>query len=427
VKIKHFFISSRNIERASTAWNASASLVASIQSVLMLVLVSIFLGETQAGIYSIATAQSLLFWTIAMFGMRRYQSSDVEHHFSFREYATSRILTSGAMVVVGAITCGVLMWTGGYSLEKAAVVLVSTLLRVPDAMEDLIQGFLQQSGRLDVGSKISTVRVSASTLGFAVPVMAGGSLLTALGVQLVVSAGVLAFCVRLVVPDFLDPQARRGQMKQVFRLLRTCLPLFASGFLALYISNAPKYGIDAVLDDQAQAKFNYLSMPSFVIQMLALFIFNPLIFRLSTSWVEGRTSDMMKIVGRVVLWIAGITAACLVGGGLIGLPILSWLYQTDLSGYLWQFLILLLSGGFVALGGFLTTMLTIMRYHRVLIVGYIASAIVAVTSSWWIRWGNLMGASLLYATLFLLQCAIFVPIMLYGVRRRNIEMTSDSG
>lgn len=393
---------------------------------LLLVLVSIFLGDVQAGVFSIATAQSYLFLTIAMFGMRRYQSSDVDHRFSFWEYAWSRVLSCGAMVVVGVGACAVFLWTGDYSLDKTIAVLLCTLLRVPDAMEDMFQGYFQLSGRLDVSTKISTIRVTASTVAFVVPVVLGSSLVVALTAQLVVSTGLLAILVRMVLAGFLDPAEKQGKMGNVFRLYRTCLPLFIGGFLSLYVFNAPKYGIDAVLDDQAQARYNYLSMPSYVIQMLALFIFNPMVYKMSTAWSQSRLSDLVRMVWMVVAWIAGITVVCLIGGAWIGLPILSWLYQTDLNGFLWQFLILLLSGGFVALVGFLTTTLTIMRYHRVLIVGYIASALVATTSSWWIRWGNLMGAALLYGVLILIQCLVFIPIMVYGLHRRRIETTSDS-
>lgn len=421
MSIKHFLITSRNVDRSSTIWNASASLASSFQSVLLLVLVSIFLGDVQAGVFSIATAQSYLFLTIALFGMRRYQSSDVDHHFSYWEYATSRVLSCGAMVLVGAVTCVVLLVTGDYTVDKVIVVLICTLLRVPDAMEDMYQGYFQLSGRLDVSTKISTVRMIVSTLAFVVPIVLGSSLVVALAAQLIVSAGCLAILVRMVLSDFVDSTAKQGKIGNVFRLFRTCLPIFITGFLSIYIYNAPKYGIDAVLDDQAQARYNYLSMPSYVIQMLSLFIFNPMIFKMSTAWSQSRTSDLAKMVWTVVAWIAGITVACLVGGALIGLPILSWLYQTDLNSFLWQFLILLLSGGFVALVGLLTTTLTIMRYHRLLVVGYIASAALALTSSWWIRWGNLMGACLLYGTLIVLQCIVFIPITVYGIRRRRIE------
>lgn len=425
VKIKDFFVSSRNIERASTVWNAGASLVSSFQSVLMLVLVSVFLGEVEAGIFSIATAQAYLFWTIGVYGIRRYQASDVQHRYTYHEYVMSRILTCAIMIGACLITCAVVVGTGSYSLSKAATVLLVTLLRVVDCVEDVVVGFLQQSGRLDVGGKISAFRVAVSTVAFIVPVVLGASLLWSLGISFVFSTLSLAIFVRLIVSGFIDSDARQGTLKKAMGLLRTCFPLFLATFLTLYIGNAPKYGIDAVLNDEVQATFNFLSMPSFVIQMLAMFIFNPMVYKMSTAWVGGKLSDLMRMVRRVLVWIVGITAVCLAGGAVIGLPVLSWLYQADLSGCLWELLVVLLGGGFVALGGFLTTVLTIMRYQRILIFGYLASAVVALTASWWIRWDGLMGACLLYCVLFILQCAVFVPIVAYGVHRRRLEAVDN--
>ena len=386
----------------------------------MLVLVSVFLGEVEAGIFSIATAQAYLFWTIGTYGIRRYQASDVEHHFSYREYVLSRVITCAVMIGACLVTCGIFVGVGSYTLPKAATVFLVTLLRVVDAVEDIVVGFLQQSGRLDVGAKISAVRLTMSMIGFIVPIVAGASLLVSLGISLAFSTVVLVVFVRVIVSGFVDSEARLGKMRKAVGLLRACFPLFLAAFLTLYIGNAPKYGIDAVLNDEVQAKFNFLSMPSFVIQMLAMFIFNPMVYTMSTAWVDGRITDLTRMIRRVVIWIAGITGACLVGGAAIGLPVLSWLYQADLSGLLWEFLIVLLGGGFVALGGFLTTVLTIMRYQRVLIFGYLASAAVALTASWWIRWDGLMGACALYCVLFVLQCAVFVPIVMYGIHRGRV-------
>ena len=392
----------------------------------MLILVSVFLGEVEAGIFSIATAQAYLFWTIGMYGLRRYQASDVEHRFTFHEYVLSRVITCAVMIGACLVTCAVLTGSGGYSLSKAGTVLLVTLLRVVDAAEEIVVGFFQQSGRLDVGAKISTVRLIISTLAFLVCIVAGVGLLWSLGISLVFSAGSLTVFLCMIVPGFLSPEAKQGHMRQVARLLRTCFPLFLSGFLTLYISNAPKYGIDAVLNDEAQANYNFLSMPSFVIQLLAMFIFNPMVYKMSTAWVGGKISDLMKMVVTVLVWIIGISVVCLAGGAAVGLPVLSWLYQANLSGYLGELLVLLVAGSFIAVGGFLGTLLTIMRYQRVLIIGYLVPAAVALTGTWWIRWDGLMGACLLYCTLFVVQCIVFVPIVFYAIRRKRVETAGDS-
>ncbi|MDR0285380.1 MAG: oligosaccharide flippase family protein [Propionibacteriaceae bacterium] len=424
--IRSFLVSSRNIDRASTTWNAVAGLVSPLQSVLTLVLISVFLGETQAGVYSIATAQAYLVWTIGAYGMRRFQASDVERRFSFREYVSSRAVTGGAMIVAAVILCGVMWWTGGYSPAKVAAVMLVTLLRVVDAVEDVIVGYLQQVGRLDVGAKVSALRLVVSTAAFMAAIVAGAGLLLSLGISLGLSVGSLLVLVGLVLRQFLHEGADRCERGRIWSLLKACFPLFLGSFLTLYISNAPKYGIDAVMDDQAQARFNYLSMPAFVIQMFAMFAFNPLIYRMAQAWIGDSLAELTRLVRRVLALIAGVTTVCLVGGALVGLPVLSWLYHTDLSGYFWELIILLAGGGFVAVAAFLSTVLTIIRYQRVLLIGYAVSALFALSAGWWIRWRGLLGASLFNGAVFVVQCVIFAGILGYGLTHRRIRSTNPS-
>ena len=59
-----------------------------------------------------------------------------------------------------------------------------------------------------------------------------------------------------------------------------------------------------------------------------------------------------------------ISILCIIGIGLVGIPILSLVYNTDLLAYWRELVVLQFAGMFLALSGYLSLILTIMRKQK---------------------------------------------------------------
>ena len=119
--------------------------------------------------------------------------------------------------------------------------------------------------------------------------------------------------------------------------------------------------------------------------------------------------------------IIGITSVCVVGAYLFGIPILSILYNTDLSSFKSELLTLLLGGGFLALSGLLVTVITIMRFQNSLMFGYMIVSILAyVLSKVVVRRYSISGAAVLYAVLMAALCLTFFIILGYGFKKKEV-------
>ena len=112
------------------------------------------------------------------------------------------------------------------------------------------------------------------------------------------------------------------------------------------------------------------------------------------------------------------SAACLAGGALLGIPVLSVVYGYDLSGYLRELEILILGGGFNAASLILYYALTVMRRQRVILslYGTVTAATLAVSTAAVRRWG-LIGAAGSYCGLMALQTALFAGAAVWCYRR----------
>lgn len=397
------------------------------QSVILLVILRRTMDLAAAGIFTIANANANLFLTVGKFGMRNFQVSDVKRQFNFAEYRRSRWISAAAMIAVSCIYVLIASVKNGYSVEKSMIIIWMCLYKVVDAVEDVYYGEYQQKNRLDVGAKALTLRMAATVLIFAVSVIITRSLLVSMIISTAATALIAFVLIWNTAGGFEDTRLRSPEMKRVMRLMWLCLPLFLGAFLAFYIGNAPKYSIDAILSDELQACYGFISMPVFVIGLLNNFIFNPLIYKMSCLWNENKIGDFIKRTFIQTIIVCIITLACIGAAYICGIPILSWLYNTDLSAYKKELLVMLLGGGFLGLSGLFNIIITIMRRQPALLIGYAVTAILALAfSNTVVRRYGVMGAAAFYTVIMLILCVIFAVIFIIGIVKKKGEKECSS-
>lgn len=419
MKIKKFLLDDSNIERDSYIWNMAGSMLVAFQSVIMLMILTRTLGLLDAGIFTIAYANANLFLTIGKYGMRNFQVSDVKDQFTFAEYKMSRVITSLAMIVVSVIYVAYSAHSNNYTMEKTVVIIWMCLFKVVDAVEDIYHGFYQRKNRLDVASKATTLRMAITIIVFGLGLIVVRNLLTVLIFSTILTTVLFIVFTGMTIGAF-DVQKEKADKKNLALLLKTCFSLFAGSFLSFYIGNAPKYAIDARLTDELQACYGFIAMPVFVVGLLNTFIFNPMLYHMSTLWNEQKVKEFVAKTMRQVVIVAGLTIVCVVGAYLIGIPVLSWLYNTDLAPYKTELLILLLGGGFLGLSGLLNAVITIIRYQKTLMWGYAVVAMLAyIFSDIVVGRYEMMGAAVLYTVLMGILCVIFAGLFIYGVLKKS--------
>ncbi len=372
----------KRIQRAAYRWNSAGGTLFALQSVIMLVVLTRVCDVHVAGVFTIAFANANLFLNIGKFGMRKFQVSDRACEFSFLEYRASRILSCVAMMVASCAYIAYSTATLGYSMEKTLVMVVMCVFKAIDAYEDVYTGAYQREDRLDIGAKMITIRMAVALAAFAVLAIVFADLLWALTLTTAFTAVFFVLQVRYVRRryDMPAPSALKS-MRHVAKLFKECLPVFAADFLLFYMGCAPKYAIDALMDDASQAYYGYVAMPVFVVTLLASFIYNPMIGGLSDMWLARKIGPFMRHFAKLLLAIIAITATCVIGAWAIGAPVLGLLYNADLAPYVTELLVLVVGGGFLAVATLATLGITIIRFQNVLVPLYAVLAVFAYFAS----------------------------------------------
>lgn len=390
-------------------WNTLGSLMSALSSALLLLVVSRLMGPYYAGIFSLAYAVGQQFQVVGSFEVRPIQATDVKASFSFKTYLGARVTTCSAMVVALALYA---LSSNGMS-DAAVLLFAISGLKLFDSAEDVFHGMFQQRGRLDIAGRAFFFRSLVTFVSFAVGCILGGDLLFACAIAWMCSAVSFVFLNVIPARDF-DSLVPSFSIKEIARLLATCFPLFLGVFLLNDLVNVPRYSIESFLTKDDQAVYAFLFMPALVINLLAGFIFKPLLTPLAKSWMGNDRTRFVGIISRgCVLVVASTAIVCLIAYPF-GLPILSWLYGIDLSGYLNELMLLLLGGAFNALSVIFYYGLVTMRVQGFVTIGYAISDCAArVLASCLVGGWGIMGSAVLYDISMGMVCSVFALFVFF--------------
>lgn len=419
--IRSFLYNSKNQNKSAYLWNTSAAMLNAFQTVFILMLISRIDPVIDAGVFTIAFAIGNLMMTIGKYGIRQFQVSDVNEKYSFKEYLTSRVVTTIVMIIASFIYVGYNHLTGLYNIEKCMVVILICLAKAVDAFEDVFHGMLQQYLRLDVAGKVLTIRLFTYIIVYLAVYLITQNLVITSAVALVISVFQFVVLNYIALKEF-KIKKKTLIYKKVGNLFVECFPLFIAAYLVMYIGNAPKYAIDKVMSSEAQACFTYIFMPVFVISLLSQFVYQPVISKLAMLWHESKLQEFNKLIFRQVGLIFGLSAAAVVGGYLLGIPVLSLIYGVNLEEYKTALVILLLGGGALAFVNFLQMIITVARKQNLLNIGYILAFLAFVLlGKMVVQESGIIGISVFYTVVVLGIGIIFGIITVLIIKRKANE------
>ncbi len=414
--ISEFFIKKPNdLMKKSVVYNLAANLLNAAVSVFLLLFVTRSCGTTAAGIFSIGFSTAQMMLPIGQYGMRNYQASDVIGKYEQEDYIASRIITN-IIMMAGAIG---FVLVKGYFFEKAMILVLLCLLKVTDAFDDVFGGYYQLNNRLDISGKMQLIRIGLYCIAFVLTVTLTKNVLLACAVAFAVSAVVLIAIVSMVKRLFpvTKPKFRWDRLK---KLLIDCLPLCISAFLVLYMGNAPKYAIDSYMSSDAQAIYNYLFMPCYVICLFVSFVLQPLLVKMSKTWVNRDFIGFKKITVIICAATLLLSIFVIIVGHFLGCPVLGWLYGVDLGEYQYPFTVLLVGGAGYAFAVILQTILTVMRHQYVIMIGFAVSGIlITVLSPMLVSAMGITGAAYSYITASLVLAFIMLICMIGCFKREE--------
>ncbi len=396
-------------------WNMAGSLCNSLSSMLLLIIVNRISGESRGGFFALAYSTAQLLFSVGGFEIRPVQSTDIKNKFTFNQYFTSRMLNCIIMLIcmIGYIV------VNGYTGVEALTVFWILGYRMVEAVADVYSGLFQQRERIDISGKEMLMRSGISTITFTIILWLTDNLLYA-AMTLTLTSLVIMLFYDLHMKKYFEPTPVHLEWRGILGIYNACWPLFVSSFIMNYLNNTPKYAINTYYDETVQNSYNILFMPAFVINLLSLFVFRPLLTDLARDWEGENIKEFTDIVKKMMILIGALTIAACVGAYLLGIPILSLVYGVDLRAYRMELVIIMICGGLNAYVYCLYYVVTVTGKQIFLLLGYGAGLIFAVfLGSSFVKSLGMLGAALSCTLSFGVVFIVFLIITSCVVKDRK--------
>ena len=383
-------------------WNAAGNIIYLACQWLITVLVTVLGGFGDAGVLSIAMSLSSTFQTLAMFGIRNYQVSDLEGKYSNTGYLTLRAVTcSGALLFCVAVS-----FFSGYNGGQQLAILLFMLFRLAESYSDVLHGIAQKNGRLDIAGQAFTIKGFGSLASFLIGFLLTEQLNMGLLTMTVFSA--LSTC-------FYDlPQVKRltdfhllGGIGECGRLALETLPLCVYLFLYTALSMLPKLILEKTCGGDILGAYSSIFAPALLLQIATGYLYNPFATQFAEFRRTGNGSAYRSLLMKLMGAILAVAVLVMVAAQFLGEFALTLVFGEQIVAYVYMLNPILILNFVISYFGLFAMLATVRRRFWYLIgavsVGF---AITAAVSGILIREIGPNGAS--YALILALLPAIAI-------------------
>lgn len=353
---------------------------------LLAIIVTWVLGTEEAGYLTMASTIGLLFYLIAIFGMRAYQVSDIDELSSFYDYQLSRVLTVAIMLALGILFCNL-----RYEGTMRATCIGVLLFRAVDAFSEVYEGRLEQKDKLYLAGLSQACRCILAGVIFIVVLLFTRDLGIA-SYSLVIGAVIVMLLLTIPLAYFETDHSLPLSLRSVGSLLSQCWPIFIAVFVDELINAVPRFVMEEYLTYENQLIYNVF--PDDMIVTIAGLVYRPQLSRLSHIWDDpSKRKKFDVLVIAMIGVIALVTGLLAVFQVLIGVRISTLIYGIDFTQYSSLVVIMVISGGLCACVDFLTQIIAILRaQHQVTRLYIIAFAFSVPITILLVSYSQLAGA-----------------------------------
>ena len=407
-------------------WNAVGNITYLMCQWLITVLVPVLGNFEDAGVLSVAMSVSATCQTLAMFGIRNFQVSDVDGKYEDSCYVALRALTCGGAMAV----CLIFSLCAGYGGGQFLAITLFMIFRLAETYSDVLHGIAQKNGRLYIGG----ISFFMKGIGLLICFFAGFKLTGSLNVGLL--AMTVFSCASTVIYDL--SRVRRlavfrltDSLKNCGRLALETLPLCVYLFLFSAVCTLPKLILESVSGEAVLGIYSSIYAPAMLLQAASGYLYTPFATHFATYRKDGKQAEFKRMLIKIAAVILALALLAVGAAIVLGEFALVLLFGEEIRPHV-DLLIPILVVNFVsAYFGFFCMLAVVMRQFRWLLSGCFTGFLISILlTKPAIEWYGTNGTSysIIFATV--IACAILLVGILLAVRRihsagQNDERTNE--
>lgn len=396
-------------------WNSFGNLLYLACQWVVTVMVTRISGYQDAGILSVAMSVSATLQTIALFGVRNFQVSDIEFKYSDTTYFNFRTVTSIASVAVCVLFCIV----ADYSSEQFVAVLFYMLFRIAESVSDVMHGIAQKRGRLDVAGKSLAIKALLLTVSFFSAYLLSGSLNVGLGFMAISSALSTIFYDYVTVRKICEFGLYEN-IKKALPLLREVFPLCIYMFLFAALTSAPKLILEMLKGEEVLGVYSSIFAPATLIQAATAYIYNPFATAFAEHLQTKNYKGFSKLLTKISLIMLVISTVISLLAYLLGEFMLVIIFGESIRAHAYLLLPIIIVTVMLSYVGFFCMISTVLRDFKSIIIGCgVGFALSIALSFVFINRMNAQGTSIALIISAFIAVIILLSFILLKLRRLN--------
>ncbi|MCH9680055.1 MAG: hypothetical protein K0V04_01375 [Deltaproteobacteria bacterium] len=318
----------------------------------------------------------------------------------YAQYLSLRLLTVPCALVLTAIAASM----AGLEPTTVAVVVLVGGLRGLEALSDILLAPAQKAERMASIGRSRALRGVLTASGIGVGLAITGDIVVALGLALVLLAGLSALHDIPAARRFASVRPKRPT-RALLGLARHTLPIGLAAALLAASANTPAYVLEHEHDVATLGYFGAAMSAIYFGQVLNVALGNAAIPRLARKTTR---EGLRSLLGRLLLVVAMLNALVLLGALVLGELYLGMIYGEDYVAYAPELVLASAAAGVAGLANMLSQALTALgRFTDQLMINLVSLGGSVLVAIWLVPGGGLRGAMWALLALAVLRLAIY--------------------
>lgn len=375
--------------KQNSIWNISGSLFYAVTQWGLLIAIAKFGNPEMVGVFTLGLALAAPIMLFFNLNLRIALVTDNKNEYKFSQYWTSRLISSGAFIVIISI----IITFYSNDIYVILVCFFIGLSKLFESLSDIMFGVMQKNKRMDIIAKSQIIKGVCSVIAFIITMKLTESLLLS-----TISMSLIWFLVLIIfdynnTKEFEDVSINFNK-KQQFLLFKSALPLGIAQMVASLNANIPRYTIEysnGIKELGVYAAIIYIIVAG---NNLVIALSNTLLPVLSSSYNDAKIKRFIKIQFSAIFLTVIIGIIGLIIVYFFGSKILYIVYGSEFSGYSKEFFFITLVGVVMYISKFIETGLSATRMFRVQpYINLITLVVVIIGSFYFVPIYGIIGAS----------------------------------
>lgn len=405
-------------------WNAVGNLIYLGCQWLVVVLVTKMGGFVDAGVLSIAMSVSATFQTIALFGIRNFQVSDITGEYTDTHYVGFRVVTCAAALV---LCMGFALITRYWGTQLLAIFLFM-MFRLAENFSDVLHGIAQKNNRLDIAGKSFAIKGVGLVVVFYASFRLAGNLCFSLFLMAAFSM-LSTFLFDFFIVRGFSKFALFAKPTEYLPMAKKTIPLCIYFFLNAAISTVPKIFLERLLGEEILGAYSSVFAPALLISAAAIYLYQPLVETFTKAHLGGERKKFLILLFKIAAVISAFAILLIIAAHFLGGFALSLLFGKAILDYTDLIFPILIGIFGVALLSLLEALEVILRDFLWLLIGCSTGLAVELVCVYFlIRSIGINGASYGLIIGTVVASAILLGRILYFAGRgKNVQEECNDG